>query len=117
MSETRWDEMEATAWAFHKRRPEVWELFHRFTMEKVNRGFKNYGAKSIMERIRWETDTVADAPDQFKLGNNVTAFYARWWMNANPEHEGFFRLRKQISAAKPATNRPELGPSDMDYLN
>lgn len=100
---------------YHKAHPKVWTLFCQFTFELIERGFKNYGAKAVMERIRWETDQAnVKGMSEFKIGNNYTAFYARRFMKKNSEHDGFFRLRKQTSKNKQPINRPELGPKDFD---
>ncbi len=82
---------------FHEKHPEVWKLFVIFTHERIRKGFQNFGAKAIMERVRWETAAPFLSEDAYKINNNHTAFYARWFMATYPEHEGFFRLREQPS--------------------
>lgn len=84
-------------------------------MEKINAGFKHYSVNGIFERIRWETDVWATGPDQFKIGNNHRPFYARRWMDHNPEYSGFFRIRYQSSKLEAAFNASELGPLDFPY--
>lgn len=77
-------------------------------------GFKNYSVNAIFERIRWETDQAdVDGKSTFKLNNNYRPFYARRFMKIYVKHDGFFRLRKQISKGKPATGMEELGPPDF----
>ena len=44
------------------------------------------------------------------INNNYKPFYARRFMACYPQHEGFFRTRKQTSEDKDATNLPELTP-------
>ncbi len=112
--ETRYEELRDAAAAFHKAHPKVYELFDRFTRDRINRGFEYYSAKAIFERIRWETDQAKTEGNEFKLNNNFPPFYARAWMATNPEYQGFFRIRIQISKEVDAVNRPELGPSDFD---
>lgn len=109
---TRHDEMRESVIAFHKKHPEIWKLFDRFTREKIKAGFEHYSVKAIFERIRWEVDVTYNK-DQFKLNNNHPAFYARAWMRANKKHSGFFRTRAQTSRDTPAANRPELLPKDF----
>jgi len=116
--ESRYDEMYKQVAEFHKEHPEVWDLFKKFTFEKIKQGFKNYGARNIIERIRWETDKPNEqGVGTFKINNNYHPFYARRFMRKFPEHEGFFRTREQISKKQPATNLPELGPDDHPYTN
>lgn len=114
MSEkTRYDEMREAVERFHAKHPEVWLLFDKYTRDRIEKGFKNYSAKAVFERIRWDTDVGGDGKTEFKVGNNFPAFYARAWMDAFPEHEGFFRTRVQTSMNKPATGRPEKTPEDV----
>ena len=115
MIKTRHDEMKEQVREFHKAHPEVWDLFVRFTFEMINRGFKHYGAQhGIFSRIRWEIDAGGNGVGEFKINNNYSAFYARRFMTCYPLHNGFFRIRKQISGEQKATNLPELTPSYMD---
>ena len=108
------DEMRKQVTAFHKNNPEVWDLFCTFTFQVINKGFNNYSVNAIFERIRWEKDVGGDGLTEFKLNNNYRAFYARRFMKMHPEHDGFFRTRKQTSEDAPSTNKPELTP--RDYL-
>ncbi len=96
---------------FHEDNPRVWELFKKFTFDRVRKGFHNYSARSIFHRIRWETDIPEyEQGEEFKLNDHHSPFYARRFMRMYPEHAGFFRTRIQKSQAKPATNRPEIRP-------
>ena len=78
---------------FHKNNPQVYELFRRFTFQAIDAGRKDFGAKAVMERIRWST-MVETSGDTYKLNNNYTAFYARMLMDSHPEHEGLFKTRR-----------------------
>jgi len=113
MVDTRLEEMRLQTQAFHEKHPEVWRLFVRFTFQMIERGFKNYSVNAIFERIRWESDAGGDGVKRFKMGNNYRAFYARRFMRAYPQHEGFFRTRKQNSEDKDPTNLNELTPEDI----
>jgi len=114
---TRQDELEQAAREFHAENPEVWRLFVRFTLEVVDRGFKNYSVAAIFERIRWETDQAdAEGRSTFKLNNNHRAYYARWFMASYPQCRGFFRLRDQPSKHQDAIDLPELTPGDFPYV-
>lgn len=114
---TRYEEIEEAAVKFHRENPKVWECFVRFTFEVIHRGFRHYSAKGVFERIRWETDEAdVDGKSTFKLNNNYSAFFARWFMDTYPEHDGFFRLRAMPSELQLAKNLPELGPQDFPEL-
>jgi len=84
---------------FHAEHPEVMEMFDKFAIDRINRGFQKYSAKTIFERIRWETAVPFDVDPkaEFKLSNNHTAFYSRAFMNVYPQYKGFFATKEQIS--------------------
>jgi hypothetical protein len=114
---TRKEEMREQAEKFHRENPEVWKLFCRFTFQLIARGFKHYSAQhGVFSRIRWETDQAdVDGKSMFKINNNHSAFYARWFMESYPEHDGFYRTRAQTSGDEAPTNLPPLTPSDFPY--
>ena len=116
MKLTRKHEIDAAAAVFSNKHPEVTELFVRFTTEIINRGFKNYSVSAVFERIRWETDQAdVDGKSTFKLNNNYRAWYARRFMEHNPEHAGFFRTRRRASALQDALGLYEFTPEDFEY--
>lgn len=79
-------------WEYHEENPHVYELFKRFAGELKVSGRKNYGAKAIIERIRWHLMVETHGED-FKMANNHTSCYARLLMAMEPSFEGFFELR------------------------
>ena len=112
MKKTRLEEMREQVTQYHKKHPEVWDLFVSFAFQMIERGYKNYSAKAVFERIRWEKDAGGNGVTEFKVGNNHPSFYARRFMRKYPEHDGFFRTRKQRSEDAPATNMPEIKQED-----
>jgi len=76
----------------NKENPEIYELFKKFTFEVMNSGFKNFGAHTILHRIRWYTD-IEEKGGSFKINNNYSAYYSRLFMKDFPQYEGFFRTR------------------------
>ena len=115
MTKTRFEEMRDQVSRFHHAHTEVFNLFIRFSIDRIHHGFKHYSVNAIFERIRWECDSIG-GNDQatFKLNNNYRAFYARRFMRMYPEHEGFFRTRRQTSIDGDATGLAELSPRDYD---
>jgi hypothetical protein len=109
---TRKEQIRQRCAEFHKKHPEVWELFVKFTFDRISRGFEHYSADAIFHRIRWETATPTRDDGDFKLNDHYTAFYARRFHAVHPEHHGFFRTRVQTSAARRMSDLPELGPND-----
>ena len=92
----RLEQMRRDCQRFHNEHPQVWELFVQFTMELIDRGREHGSADEVMHRVRWETGAGSDV-EEFKINNNYVAFYARRFMKVHPEHEGFFRTRRQKS--------------------
>ena len=114
--ESRKDQIEYSAEAFNKTYPKVWDLFVTFTQELYVRGFRNYSANAVFERIRWETDQAdVSGKSEFKLNNNYRAYYARWYMEYFPEHDGFFRIRRRTSENTNPAIGAELTPEDFPY--
>jgi hypothetical protein len=114
---TRCDEMREYVIDFHESHPEVWRLFCRFTLEKINQGFSHYSARGVFHRIRWETGVPEErGENEFKLNDHHSPFYARAFMLKNPQHDGFFRLRKQISEETSPSALPPLGPRDYQEI-
>ncbi len=113
MEKTRYEEMREATQRYHQEHPEVWDMFVVYTKQMIGRGYDNYSAKAVFERIRWEMDAGGDGVNQFKVGNNHPAFYARRFMRMYPQYNGFFRLRKQTSHERPATDLPEITPNDL----
>ena len=100
---TRLDELQEQANQFHQDHPEVWDKFLEFTFDRINKGYKNYSVYTVMERIRWDLSNVGgNGIVEFKINNNIRPFYARRFMKMWPKYEGFFRVREQKSASRPA---------------
>lgn len=78
--------------AFHKKYPEIYEMFKKITFEAMKKGFKNYGAKGIVELIRWRTKGEVKS-DGYKINNNYTSYYVRLFEHEHPQYIGFFRKR------------------------
>ena len=79
-------------WKWHKKNPQVWELFQKFTFEAIESGRTHYSTNSVIERIRWYTD-IETSGDVFKINNNHAPYYARLFHLEYPQYDGFFRTR------------------------
>jgi len=73
--------------------PEVYTHFQDFANQIRGAGHTKYGAKTIIERIRWEID-LKSSDGEFKINNNFISRYARKLINEDPAFEGFFNLRE-----------------------
>lgn len=76
---------------YHAKNPQVYKMFEKFSLVACQHR-KNFGAKVIIERIRWDTMIAGD--DGFKVNNNHAPYYARLFEQLNPQYKGFFRKRK-----------------------
>lgn len=81
---------------FHRRNPEVYRLFVRFSRRAKEAGRVRFSADAVLHRIRWEVE-VETRGDSFKINNDWAAFYARKAMTEFADLDGFFSLRKQTS--------------------
>jgi len=73
--------------------PHIYSLFKRYAEELRHTGRHRYGAKSIIERVRWHvaTQTVGEP---FKINNNYTSRLARKLIDEDATFEDFFELRR-----------------------
>jgi len=113
MTRSRYEEMREATIQFHKKHPEVWTLFIKFSFERIQKGYIHYSARGIFQRIRWETDQAKTNESEFKLNDHYSPFYSRRFMKQFPQHNGFFRTRIQTSKNQPPVCLRELGPSDF----
>ncbi len=70
----------------------VWRAFEQKALNMA-RFRKHYGAQTIVEVIRYNTD-LKEHGGTFKINNNNVGMFARMFEKLHPEHAGFFRMRK-----------------------
>jgi hypothetical protein len=75
--------------------PKVWRLFETFTFDRINKGYLQYSADSILHRIRWEAPVKTTY--EYKINNNISSYMARHFIRKHPNHAGFFELRRQTT--------------------
>ena len=71
--------------------PKIYKEFVHYTNEMIQAGQIKVGAKSVFERIRWESKIKR--MDQYKVNNNFTADYARKFEQDYPHFSGIFEKR------------------------
>lgn len=78
---------------FVESHPDVPALFEKLAGELLAAGRKRFGAKALVEVVRWHyaTSTSGETP---KLNDHFTAHLARDLIARRPEFDGFFELRK-----------------------
>ena len=77
---------------YHAENPQVWKEFKRAAFEAWNAGIRKYGAKGIMEQVRWHT--AIQTQGSFKVSNNFTAYYARILAQKHPQFKEFFTFKE-----------------------
>jgi len=108
--DTRAEQIRRAFEAFHTANPHVWKLFEQFALETIFAGHKHFSADSICHRIRWETDVVTRG-STLKINDHFTAYYARMFHAAHPEHAGFFRNR-----VLPSKHQPACEPDQQAFI-
>lgn len=86
-------EQEFLVWKATEQAGQVCNRFLRIAWGFHLRGQK-VGAKAIVERIRWSMMCRRDPDRRFLVNNNLTAYLARWAMEAEPKLAGFFETRE-----------------------
>ncbi|MBX6314784.1 MAG: hypothetical protein IRY99_17985 [Isosphaeraceae bacterium] len=81
---------------FDASNPHIYEHFKAFTLALRAAGIQRYGAKSIMERIRWHV-AIETGNDSFKINNNYTSRYVRKLVAEYPELRAFFEMRTLLA--------------------
>lgn len=81
---------------YHKENPQVYEGFVRYAKELKASGREHYGAKGIMEKLRYET--AIQGGDEFKINNSYSSCYGRLASFDHPELRGFFEFRQSRAA-------------------
>ena len=90
---TLWQRGEA--WRHTPAGGEISNRFMRLAIGLRRRGFKHFGAKAIVERLRFHYALKLGPDDgDYRINNNYTAYLARWAMMRNPELQDFFETRR-----------------------
>ena len=79
--------------AYHRQNPAIYQAFKQKAQALLKSGRKKYGAKAIMEVVRYEYN-IQHPKHEFKISNNYTAYYARALAVWNPEFKDFFDFKE-----------------------
>lgn len=74
--------------------PEIYQEFKRLAHQLLARGIRRYGAKAIMEVIRYSCAISLDEQETFRIDNNYTSMVARKLIEEDSRFNGFFETRK-----------------------
>lgn len=80
-------------WRWLRVNRHIYKAFKVYAFEMAMTGRKRYSARTIVERIRWNTD-LSDTETTFKINDHYTPGMARFFMSEYGEkYPRFFRLR------------------------
>lgn len=97
------------AWSeFHKNNPHVWKLFLKFAAQAKEAGRERFGARMILERLRWYTSVETVSADRFKINDHHVPYYSRLAMLLYPDEYGELFERR---------DPPTFDASDQDILD
>lgn len=69
---------------------QAYQHFEHFTLWAITKE-KSFGAKAIMERVRWETEIERD--EEFKVNNDWTSIFVRIFDLRYPDFSDYFEKR------------------------
>lgn len=75
----------------------IFEYFENAAMNTWEAGHKHFGARTIVEVMRYRTALREIGNGAWKLNNNRTPEMARLYMLLHVEQAGFFELREQAA--------------------
>mgnify|MGYP000109019195 CR=1 FL=1 len=80
-------------WSWLPKNSHVYREFERRALQMARTGRKRYGARTIIETMRYDSD-IADSGTTFKIDDHMTPGLARLFMKTHgAAYPGFFELR------------------------
>lgn len=85
--------------AFLRANPGVYDEFKRRALALHRRGWRHFGAKALIEAMRYDSAiNAATADEPWKLNNSHVSRLVRLLIEEHPELRGFFETRELRSA-------------------
>jgi hypothetical protein len=78
---------------FNKENPHVYKAFEEQVFKAINKGRTKISAKLIINWIRWH-EFLESNDKNFKINDAYQSYYARYFIEKNPEHSEIFEFRK-----------------------
>lgn len=76
--------------------PAVYQLFRQYALVLLGkRPNRRFGAKLILERIRWEF-ALDHSHDEYKINNNYSSRYARKFLKEFPQYTNNLETRRLL---------------------
>jgi hypothetical protein len=73
--------------------PAFYPLFCQFAAQAIRHGHSRLSAWLVVNMIRWET-TIVTQGSEYKVSNEVIAYYSRMWLVDHPAYPDFFETKK-----------------------
>ena len=87
------DEYPNGFWRWLDKNYQIYKTFERMAMEMARTGRTRYSARTIVERLRWDTD-IQDTEKTLKINDHFTPGLARLFMRDHgKQYPRFFHLR------------------------
>lgn len=87
------DKAEIAFRRYHHDNPHIFAAFRTLALRLYRAGVTHYGAKALMEIVRYET-IIRARTEPLKINNNHTSRYARLLMEQDSRFDGFFSVRE-----------------------
>lgn len=85
--------------AWLRANPQVYAEFKRRALTLHHRGWRHFGAKALIEAMRYDSAISAATPDEpWRLNNSHVSRMVRRLIDEHPELSGFFETRELRSA-------------------
>ena len=78
---------------FHEKNPHIYEAFESTVKKHLKQGRRKLSAKEIVNFIRWNGGFFKNDVD-FKINDAYQSYYARLFVELNPDHKDVFSFRK-----------------------
>lgn len=78
---------------FNRRNPHIYKAFEQECFKAIANGKKKISAKLIINWIRWN-EFLQSSDKNFKINDAYQAYYARHFVELNPQHADLFDFRK-----------------------
>jgi len=80
-------------WKFHLDNKHVYEEFEKLALQLIEKGAKRLSSKMIIEYLRASHYIKTLSTDGYKINNDYTASYARYFEYMHPEYKNYFETR------------------------
>lgn len=79
---------------FDAEHPGIYLAFERITLAAIQEGKTHWAADAVMQIMRHETG-IKDGDPHYKVNNVHRSYLSRRFMEAHPQHKGFFSVRER----------------------